>query len=69
MASLAASLVTALAALSPAANTAELWDVANLEEDWQAQLWGWEAEAAERREQRRQLFDAAARFATLAQPR
>lgn len=63
--SLAASLVTGLAALDPAADPAALWDAANLEEDWQAELWGKDAEAQARRERRAAAFAAAARFARL----
>jgi chaperone required for assembly of F1-ATPase len=64
--SLAASLVLGLAALRPGADLEALWDAANLEEDWQAELWGKDAEAMERREKRSAAFAAAARFAGLA---
>jgi chaperone required for assembly of F1-ATPase len=66
MASLAASLVVALAALEPEADAEDLWAAANLEEDWQAEHWGWEAEASERRVRRLFAFAAALRFAALA---
>jgi len=66
MASLAASLAIALAALEPDADIATLWDAANLEEDWQAQLWGQDAEAAESRQTRLEAFALAMRFAALA---
>ncbi len=62
---LAASLVTGLAALDPASDPAALWQAANLEEDWQAALWGKDAEAEARRERRFAAFAAAARFARL----
>ncbi len=65
-ASLAASLVIGLAALLPRADLDGLWDAANLEEDWQAELWGKDEEALERRERRAAAFAAAARFAGLA---
>ncbi|MBB4612072.1 ATP12 family chaperone protein [Novosphingobium taihuense] len=65
-ASLAASLILGLAALEPQADLDALWDAANLEEDWQAELWGKDAEAMERRERRSAAFAAAARFAGLA---
>ncbi|OYZ45079.1 MAG: molecular chaperone [Novosphingobium sp. 16-62-11] len=65
-ASLAASLVIGLAALMPEADLDALWDAANLEEDWQAELWGKDEEALERRERRAAAFAAAARFAGLA---
>ena len=64
--SLSASLVVALAALDPAADLAALWAAASLEEDWQADLWGRDAEAEARRATRAQAFANAARFAHLA---
>lgn len=67
--SLAASLVIGLAALLPGADLDALWDAANLEEDWQAELWGKDAEAMDRREKRAAAFAAAARFAGMARGR
>ncbi|MFA7602880.1 MAG: ATP12 family protein [Novosphingobium sp.] len=64
--SLAASLVIALAALSPDAEAEALWTAANLEEDWQASLWGKDPEAEARRARRFATFAAAMRFARLA---
>lgn len=64
--SLAASLVIALAALTPDTEAEALWAAANLEEDWQASLWGKDAEAEARREHRFGTFVAAMRFARLA---
>lgn len=64
--SLAASLVVGLAALEPGAEPRALWDAANLEEDWQAELWGKDAEAEARRARRLRDFTAAMRFAELA---
>jgi chaperone required for assembly of F1-ATPase len=64
--SLGASLIIGLAALEPAAPLATLWDAANLEELWQAELWGREYEAEARRARRRASFMAAAQFAALA---
>ena len=66
LASLAASLVIGLAALAPDADADVLWTAANLEEDWQAELWGKDAEAAARREWRLGQFKAALHFARLA---
>ncbi len=66
LSSLAASLVIALTALEPGADGIALWDAANLEEDWQAELWGEDAEAAERRQLRQDAFLLAIRFASLA---
>jgi chaperone required for assembly of F1-ATPase len=64
--SLAASLIIGLAALADDADLDALWDAANLEEDWQAELWGKDEEALERRARRAAGFAAAARFAGLA---
>ena len=60
---LAASLCIGLAALEPGADGDALWDAANLEEDWQIERWGADAEAAERRAARRDSFLAAQAFA------
>jgi chaperone required for assembly of F1-ATPase len=65
-AALSASLVIGLAALEPDADIAALWTAAELEEHWQAGLWGDDAEAASRRARRMDAFTAAARFAVLA---
>ena len=64
--SLAASLVLGIEAILPDADLDALWNAANLEEDWQAELWGKDAEAMARRELRRAAFVAAAGFARLA---
>lgn len=66
LASLSASLTVALLALEPDADTAALWHAASLEEEWQAELWGREWEAEERRARRFGAFEMAARFARLA---
>lgn len=65
LASLSASLTLALTALAAEAEAEELWNAANLEEDWQAELWGKDAEAEARREKRFRDFTAAMRFAAL----
>ncbi|MDE8652632.1 ATP12 family chaperone protein [Novosphingobium album (ex Liu et al. 2023)] len=65
LASLAASLVIALAAIAPDADAEALWAAANLEEDWQAELWGRDAEAEARRQTRFAAFALAIRFAAL----
>ncbi|MFO6447817.1 ATP12 family chaperone protein [Erythrobacter sp. NE805] len=68
MTKLAASLVTALSALD-AAHEEEplaLWRAACLEEEWQAELWGRDAEAEERRERREADFLRACAFARMA---
>jgi chaperone required for assembly of F1-ATPase len=64
--SLSASLVIGLAALEPDADAGSLWIAADLEEEWQAELWGRDAEAEERRARRAAAFANAARFAMLA---
>ena len=66
LAPLAASLTVALAALEPGADPAALFAAANCEEDWQAELWGWDAEAERARAIRLAAFEAAAEFAKLA---
>ena len=66
LSALSASLVIALAALEHSADAAELWNAAELEEDWQIELWGADTEAAERRARRLAAFSAAQRFARLA---
>jgi chaperone required for assembly of F1-ATPase len=68
MAKLAASLVTALAALDALHEDAPLalWQAACLEEEWQAELWGRDEEAEERRARREADFLRACGFARLA---
>lgn len=63
--SLAASLCTGLAAIRPGADAAALWAAANLEEDWQAELWGKDSEAEARRARRFAAFGQAIRFVEL----
>lgn len=67
LSALAASLVIALAVLEAGANVAALWDAAELEEDWQAEQWGPDAEAQARRARRTASFSSAVQFAELAQ--
>lgn len=67
LASLTASLVIALAAIESRADPESLWDAASLEEDWQTELWGKDAEAELRRARRFTAFAEAMRFAALAQ--
>lgn len=69
MAKLAASLVTALAALDARHEDEArmLWQAACLEEEWQADLWGRDWEAEERRARREADFLRAAAFAQLSQ--
>ena len=63
MASLAASLVVPLAVLEDTADAENLFAAANLEEDWQAELWGWDHEAEKARKLRLEAFVKAAEFA------
>lgn len=68
MAKLAASLVTALAALDAQGEEEPLalWQAVCLEEEWQADLWGRDWEAEERRARREADFLRACAFARLA---
>ena len=67
MTKLAASLVTGLAALDARGEDEPLalWQAACLEEEWQAELWGRDWEAEERREKREADFLRACAFARL----
>jgi chaperone required for assembly of F1-ATPase len=69
LAPLATSLTIAMTALEPGYDVPGLFDAANCEEDWQAELWGWDALAKQARERRLVDFARAARFAALARPR
>ena len=62
---LTASLVIGLAALEAGADGEALWAAANLEEDWQAEQWGKDAEALALRARRLAEFEAAMKFAGL----
>lgn len=66
LSSLAASLVIALEAIRPDADAENLWRAANLEEDWQVELWGEDAEATANRTARFEAFKLAMRMAALA---
>lgn len=66
LAPLAASLIAALEAVEPGANAEDLFTAANCEQDWQAELWGWDLEAERGRKLRLAAFEAAVRFAELA---
>lgn len=66
LASLSASLAIALLTLEPGSEAESLWAAANLEEDWQAGQWGWDALAQERRTRRLGDFSQAMHFAGLA---
>lgn len=62
LASLSASLITALAALEPDSDAAALFTAANAEEDWQAELWGWDWMAEDNRALRSEAFRLAMEF-------
>ncbi|MXO74648.1 molecular chaperone [Altererythrobacter aerius] len=66
MTALSASLCVGLGALEVDADPQALWDAAELEETWQAELWGVEPEAEARRKQRARAFLHAAAFARAA---
>lgn len=68
MTKLAASLITALAALDATHEDEPraLWQAVCLEEEWQAELWGRDWEAEERRKRREADFLRACAFARLA---
>jgi chaperone required for assembly of F1-ATPase len=62
---LATSLAIGLLAIEPGAGPDALFAAANCEQDWQAELWGWEWQAEEDRARRLEAFRQAARFAGL----
>lgn len=67
MTSLAASLVVGLTALDTKGDPRPLWQAASLEEEWQADLWGRDEEAEDRRIKRELDFRYAHQLARLAQ--
>lgn len=66
LASIAASLTIALAALEDGADAETLFAAANCEEDWQAEQWGWDEPAAKLRAARLEAFGKAMEFARAA---
>ena len=62
------SLVAALAVLEGGLTPAEAWDAVSLDERWQLEQWGSDAEAEATLENRRRDFFAAARFLKLLGP-
>jgi chaperone required for assembly of F1-ATPase len=66
LAPLAASLTIGLTALDAGQDITALFDASNCEQDWQAELWGWEAEAQVNRASRLAAFENAATFVRLA---
>lgn len=59
------SLVAALAVLEKALTPEEAWDAVSIDDRWQLEQWGADAEAAQALENRRRDFFAAARFLEL----
>lgn len=59
---LTGSLLLALALVEGALSPEEAWAAAHVDEDWQAEQWGVEPLAADRRAHRRREFDAAVSF-------
>ncbi len=68
LASLSSSLITALSTLEPDADAAALFTAANAEEDWQAELWGWDWMAEDNRADRAKTFALAVDFIRAAKP-
>ncbi|UIP06575.1 molecular chaperone [Erythrobacter sp. SDW2] len=64
--SLSASLIVGLAALEDDADPETLWNAANLEEDWQIELWGADEEAMALRQRRLGEFTRTMAFARAA---
>lgn len=65
--SISGSLVAALALLENAYDSGMIWDAVCLEELWQIELWGADADAEATRQLRRVAFDDAHRFCSMAQ--
>ncbi|MEP0191681.1 MAG: ATP12 family protein [Erythrobacter sp.] len=68
MTMLSASLTIGLCALTPNLDAVQLWRAASLEEEWQADLWGRDEEAEERRAKREADFLRACEFTRLSRP-
>lgn len=65
LASLSASLCIALSTWEDPASAPALWNAASLEEEWQAELWGRDELAEQRRAQRQGAFLSAVQWITL----
>jgi chaperone required for assembly of F1-ATPase len=63
---LTASLVIGLLVIEAGAQADTLFAAANCEQDWQAELWGWDVLAEEDRARRLEAFQHAVRFSQLA---
>ena len=62
---LTGSLILTLALLDGGADAAMIWRAAQIDEDWQTEMWGEDYLAKETREARRADYDGAVRFLTL----
>ena len=62
---LTGSAVVSLAIAEGAIAGEAAWTAVNVDEDWQIELWGWDAEAERQRASRRAEFNAAVRFLEL----
>jgi len=62
------SAVLAMALRQGYANSAQIWDLAHVDEDWQISHWGEDFEASERRDKRWREFSAAAELLSLIGP-
>jgi chaperone required for assembly of F1-ATPase len=65
IATLTGSALIALSIASGGLESERAWLTAHVDEDWQAERWGEDAEAAERKTRRKQEFDAVVRFLNL----
>jgi chaperone required for assembly of F1-ATPase len=65
MTTLTGSAVLALAAARGRITADEAWTAAHVDEDWQIEQWGWDAQAEASRRTRRGEFDAAVRLMEL----
>jgi len=68
LASLAASIIVPLSVIDRTAQVNHLFDAANCEEDWQAELWGWDELAQATRKTRLEAFEKASQFAFAVRP-
>ena len=69
MTALTGSALLALAVAEGRLTPQQAWDAAHVDEDWQISQWGEDAEAAERRKNRRRDFDAAVKTLALSRDR
>ena len=66
--SLSGSLVAGLAVTETARTAAEIWDISRIDEEWQAELWGRDAESEDVTFMRKEGFMTAARYLELSRP-